>query len=87
MDEYELQIGIDTIWVHSPNGYTVGRFSQRFGVDIHREGIDNLNQSECLHCTHKKPSKEDWDFFRGYANEKWNLPIPGDLFIRRKDQD
>lgn len=50
-----------TVWVHALDGSTVGRFSKTFGMDVHRPVTEQMNgASQCLHCTHTKPSHEDW---------------------------
>ena len=51
----------NTIWIHAEDGTTVGRFSKVFGMDVHTCISNQLDgASQCLHCTHAKPSREDW---------------------------
>ena len=61
-DLIQLSANGDTVWVHSPiDGSTVGRFSKRFGLDCHTTITQQLEgASQCLHCTHEKPSQQDW---------------------------
>lgn len=50
-----------TVWVHALDGSTVGRFSKVFGMDVHRTVTEQMaGASQCLHCTHIRPSKADW---------------------------
>jgi hypothetical protein len=42
----------NTVWVHSEDGSTVGRFSKVFGMDVHNTVSDHmLGKPQCLHCT------------------------------------
>ncbi len=53
-----------TVWVHAMDGSTVGRFSRRFGLDVHATVTQQLaGASQCLHCTHTPPSTADWSLF------------------------
>ncbi len=50
-----------TVWVDALDGSTVGRFSTVFGMDVHRSATDMLEgKGQCLHCTHSKPTQDDW---------------------------
>ena len=66
-----------TLWVHCSSGETVGRFDTIFGIDIHNTIEDQIenDKPQCLHCTHTKPTKEDFDFFCDYAKTNWNIEI------------
>lgn len=61
-DLIQMSANGDTVWVHSPlDGSTVGRFDKRFGMDAHTTVTQQLEgASQCLHCTHEKPSQQDW---------------------------
>lgn len=64
-EEFDSQVQVSadgtTVWIHTPDGSTVGRFSTRFGMDVHTTASDQLNgASQCLHCTHKKPGRIEW---------------------------
>ncbi len=64
--EHEVQVSSDgmTVWVHSSDGSTVGRFSVRFGMDVHRTVSEQLaGAGQCLHCTHRPATPADWDQF------------------------
>jgi hypothetical protein len=80
--EFEVQVSDcgSTIWVHSPDGSTVARFSRRFGVDLHTTVTEQLNgASECLFCTHSAPTKSDWDVFRGKLMDAYGVSLAPDL--------
>ncbi len=70
----------DRVWVHASDGSTVGRFSVR-GIDIHHSLADQeATGKQCLHCTHRPSTADDWDFFRAHAQAAWGLTIPEDAF-------
>lgn len=65
-DQVQVQVSADrnTVWVHALDGSTVGRFSRRFGLDVHATVTQQLaGASQCLHCTHSPPSHGDWRLF------------------------
>lgn len=62
----QVQVSPDgrTVWVHSLEGSTVGRFSKAFGIDAHTTVTQQLaGAAQCLHCTHTKPDHADWVMF------------------------
>lgn len=62
----QVQVSADgsTVWVHTLDGSTVGRFSKRFGLDVHTTVTEQLDGADqCLHCTHVAPSADDWQKF------------------------
>lgn len=46
-----------TVWVHSDEGHTIGRFGP-LGIDVH-----TADSTGCLHCTHGSTTVEDWRIF------------------------
>lgn len=61
--EDQVQVSADgtTVWVHALDGSTVGRFSKRFGIDVHTTVTQQIEgAAQCLHCTHVQPGTEDW---------------------------
>jgi hypothetical protein len=63
---FEVQISAsgDTVWVHGPDGSTVGRFSRRFGMDVHTTVKKQMEgASQCLACTHGRAGQEQWERF------------------------
>lgn len=67
----------DTVWVHSPiDGTTVGRFSRRAGMDVHTTISAQLaGASQCLHCTHERPSHADWVLFCSLMLEHHGIDV------------
>lgn len=50
-----------TVWVTGPDGSCVGRFSKRFGLDVHRTVTAQMaGEPQCLHCTHEPATWQDW---------------------------
>ncbi|WP_226342922.1 hypothetical protein [Pseudomonas putida] len=75
---YELQIAANrqTIWIHSSDGSTVGRFSPR-GIDLHNTVTEQLSGlPECRMYTHGSPTQADWLTFRDRSLEWWGVDIP-----------
>jgi hypothetical protein len=70
----------DTVWIHSSDGSTVGRFG-KMGVDLHNTVTEQLNgKPECRLCTHSKVSQADWDLLRDKALTWWGITVPEDAF-------
>ncbi len=64
-----------TVWVNSPDGDCIGRFS-RFGIDVHRGVKQQMaGEGECLHCTHEKPDAEAWRVFQGEVLRHHNVTV------------
>lgn len=79
MVDYDIQVSLDgkTIWVHSADGSTVGRFSVRFGMDVHTTVTEQLNgATQCLFCTHTTPNKQDWITFCNLMLRHYDIKIP-----------
>jgi len=80
--EYKLQLAQlrDTVWIHASDGVTVGRFG-KFGIDIHNSMEVQLETGvQCLLCTHRPVTINDWRIFREKANELWSIDIPHNAF-------
>lgn len=66
----------DTLWVHSLDGSTVGRFSKRFGMDVHNTVSDQLaGAPQCLHCTHRPGSHQDWISFCQLMKSHFDISV------------
>lgn len=66
-----------TVWVHGLDGSTVGRFSKRFGMDVHTTAEKQLEgHPQCLHCTHSPPSLEDWLAFVELMAQHHGVVVP-----------
>lgn len=81
--EVEWSVNNDTVWIHSSDGSTVGRFG-RMGIDLHNTVTDQLaGMPECRLCTHRKPTIADWNLFREKALEWWNVDVPENAFNQK----
>jgi hypothetical protein len=75
---YEVQYSVnkEKLWVHCSTGETVGRFDTRFGIDIHTTIEEQMcGADQCLHCTHGKPTQEDFNLFCEKARGLWGVDI------------
>ena len=63
-EQIDVNADRSTVWVHALDGSTVGQFSKIFGMDIYRTVTEQMaGASQCLHCTHVKPTLNDWLMF------------------------
>lgn len=70
----------NTVWVHASDGSTVGRFSKRFGMDVHNTVSDQLAGSpQCLHCTHEPANQEEWRLFCELMKTHYAIEVPENL--------
>ncbi len=70
----------DTVWVHQFDGSTVGRFSKRFGMDVHNTVSDQLQGlPQCLNCTHQPATEIDWIEFCRLMLVHFGIEVPVDL--------
>ena len=83
---YEVECSADgnPVWEHSAEASTVGRFSRRFGMDVHTTVTAQLQGAgQCLHCTHAPAGKAEWlqlcTLRLCCTNPKWEelTPAPG----------
>lgn len=80
--EEQIEVSPDgkTVWVHALDGSTVGRFSKVFGMDIHTSITEQMSGApQCLHCTHSRPTKQDWLEFCHLLNQHYSIKIAHDL--------
>ena len=78
----QVQVSADgaTVWIHGLDGSTLGRFSKFFGMDVHTSASDQLQgAAECLHCTHTKPSRDDWLLFCNLIQQHYGVQVAQDL--------
>ncbi|MDN7465751.1 hypothetical protein [Burkholderia gladioli] len=69
----------DTVWVTGHDGSCVGRFSKRFGIDVHRTVAEQIAGAEqCLYCTHEAASESDWREFRAAVLKHHAIDVPFD---------
>lgn len=80
--DYQIQLSADgsTVWVHAPDGSTVGRFSKRFGLDVHTTVTQQMSgAAQCLHCTHEAATHADWVLFCRLMAEHYGIAVETDL--------
>lgn len=80
-DQFEIIVGAcgSRVWVNGPDGSNVGRFSKTFGMDVHTTTTEQMaGASQCLHCTHEKPSEQDWIEFCSLMKKHYAVDIPLD---------
>lgn len=69
-----------TVWVNGPDGSCIGRFSKRFGIDVHRTATAQLaGEGECIMCTHSPADHAAWLLFVRAMQEHHGVAVPGDL--------
>lgn len=91
-DQIQVSGDRSTVWVHGPDGSTVGRFSTRFGMDVHTTVAQQMQgASQCLHCTHFAPKHADWLRFCSLMWDHYGIVVPPDIlssqsFQRSDDQ-
>jgi hypothetical protein len=77
LDQVQIAADRATIWVHALDGSTIGRFSLRFGIDIHTTAREQLaGASQCLHCTHQRPTYAQWLRFCQLMQELHGVSVP-----------
>lgn len=65
------------LWLNAADGSAVARFNVVTGVDIHNTATDQLKgMSECLWCTHEKPTLGVWIKFTDTINQRFGVVIP-----------
>ncbi len=78
-DQYQIEVSADggTVWVHAADGSTVGRFSKRFGLDVHNTVTDQLaGAGQCLHCTHEPAGPNEWMDFCKQMRMHFQIDVP-----------
>ncbi|MGN4155545.1 hypothetical protein [Burkholderia gladioli] len=69
----------DTVWVTGHDGSCVGRFSKRFGIDVHRTVAEQIAGAEqCLYCIHEAAGEGDWREFRAAVLKHHAIDVPFD---------
>ncbi|MBR8426181.1 hypothetical protein KDW22_24510 [Burkholderia cenocepacia] len=78
--EIEVSAARDTVWVSGSDGSCVGRFSKRFGIDVHRTVAEMLaGADQCLFCTHEPAGEDAWDAFRAAIEKHHGIMVPKEL--------
>lgn len=70
-----------TVWVHSGrDGSCIGRFSKRFGIDVHHTGTEQLaGSAECIYCTHGPAGPQDWARFCSEMKQHHDVEVDEQL--------
>lgn len=69
-----------TVWVNGFDGSCIGRFSKRYGIDVHRTASAQLaGEGECLMCTHAPADHASWLTFVDAMQEHHGVTVPPDL--------
>lgn len=69
----------DTVWVTASDGSCVGRFSKRFGIDVHRTVTEQLaGAQQCLYCTHERAGEVEWQAFREAMLRHYRIDVPAE---------
>ena len=80
--DYCIDVSADrrTVWVNGSDGSCIGRFSKRFGLDVHKTSTEQVvGGSPCLHCTHEPAGPAEWDRFREQILFHYQIDVPADL--------
>lgn len=80
--DYGIDVSGDggTVWVHSADGSCIGRFSKKFGIDVHTSvSAQMAGEGQCLHCTHEPAGQAAWSDFRAQIKTHYRIDIPDDL--------
>lgn len=65
-----------TVWINTPQGMCVGRFSQ-MGIDIHHDFLKQQTEgTQCLQCKKGPCTLEDWDTFVEGMKTHYKINIP-----------
>lgn len=79
MEIYSIDVSSDggTVWVTGDDGSCVGRFSKRFGIDVHRTVTEQMaGADQCLHCTHEAAGRHEWAVFREAIRQHYGIEVP-----------
>lgn len=80
--DYCIDVSADgrTVWVNGADGSCIGRFSKRFGLDVHKTSIEQFSgESQCLHCTHEPAGPSAWSEFRAQILLHYKIHVPANL--------
>ena len=69
-----------TVWVNGPDGSCIGRFSKRYGIDVHRTATAQLaGEGECIMCTHAPADHASWLLFVEAMQQHHGVTVPQNL--------
>lgn len=85
VDHVQVSADHSTVWVHAADGSTVGRFSMRFGMDVHTTATRQMEGTpQCLHCTHSAPTHDDWLLFCDLMLKHHGIVVHRDVLDRSR---
>lgn len=79
--DYAIDVSADggTVWVCGKDGSNLGRFSKKFGLDVHRPVTEQMaGKAQCLHCTHEPAGPVQWEEFRSQVRTHFGIEVPAD---------
>jgi hypothetical protein len=82
--DYEVLVSSanDTVWVNGADGSCIGRFSKRFGFDVHRTATAQMaGADQCLFCTHEAAGVEEWRQFLERMQAGYAITISEDTLM------
>lgn len=80
-DYLQISENGNTLWVHGPDGSTVGRFDWRFGMDVHNTVAAQMEGApQCLKCTHEPATEKTWTQFVAAMREHHSIVVPENIF-------
>ena len=78
--EINADPGRGTVWINGADGSCIGRFSKRFGIDIHRTATAQLaGEGECIMCTHEPSDRTSWSLFIDAMRQHHGVTVPAEL--------
>ena len=80
--DYELEVAANgqTLWLNAVDGSCIGRFSKKFGIDVHNSFTAQMAGSgECICCTHAPAGTAEWDQFRAVVLAHYGIEIDARL--------
>lgn len=74
---YQISSDGKTVWVNSPKGMCVGRFTRNH-VDTHHDLERQLEGNHCLDCFSGvgKPVTDSWEHFKNAMSNHYSVTIP-----------
>lgn len=71
----------ETVWVNASDGSCIGRFSRRFGIDVHNTAEAQIHDGtpQCLYCTHRPGTPDDWQRFIQKMREHHQIDLDESL--------
>ncbi|QBR04355.1 hypothetical protein [Paraburkholderia pallida] len=80
LDSIDVSALGDAVWVTGDDGSCVGRFSKRFGIDVHRTVTEQMaGADQRLHCTHEAAGAVEWQEFREAIRRHQGIEVPANV--------